>query len=163
MTAVCDAGPLLLLADLGLFEHLQQLFGQIHMVEDAHKTLLDDAATGFSPARKEASQAWIKVHNWPPDDVIQAYQVSASLSQADAAALALAVTINAPYLLSDDPVFKSVAAHFKIKFVGAGALLLHLKQLGIIQSIKRELEQAQQSGYHIDHATTQLLLGAAAE
>ena len=164
MTAVCDAGPLLLLADLGLFEHLRDLFGQIHMVEDVYNTLLDEATTGFAAAaRQETVHAWIKVHNRPPDDVIQAYQVSAALSQTDAAALALAVTINAPYLLSDDDLFRSIAPHFKIKFVGTGALLVHLKHRGIIQSVKHKLEQAQHSGYHIDHATANVLLATAAE
>lgn len=112
---------------------------------------------------KEARGKWIKVHGMPPKDILQAYHVSQTLSQADASILALAVTLNAGYLLADDKALRHAAQLYRLTLIGTGGILIRFKQLGYVRSVKIALADAINLGLRLDKKNQELILKAAGE
>lgn len=161
MIVVSDTTPLIGLASIGRLKLLQTLFGEVYIP----KAVFDEAVTfgrEESRAKEEVSNAtWIYVV-----EVKDRLAVSVLLDEMDLGeveTIVLASEMNTDWVLMDEKKGRRKLSQLNIPKIGTLGILLKAKQLGLINSLKLEIENLQNIGFGISQAIIDQILETAGE
>jgi len=150
MKVVSNASPLINLARIGQLSLLPRIFSRVWIPEAVWREVVVDGEN--QPGAKEIHQA-----DWVERAVVSNQQLVRSLRQeldpGEAEAIALAVEINADWLLMDERLGRQTGQHFGLGYIGLIGILKTAKQRGEIAALRPLLEQLRDlAGFRISPA-----------
>ena len=138
MIIVSDSSPLIALSDLDKLDLLQKLYGHIVIPEAVWAETV--IAGREKPGRIALLQAsWIS-HVAVKDQSLVNYFLQ-ELDLGESEAIALAVELDAEFLLIDERLGREVAVRFGITPTGIIGILLAAKAEGLVDAIKPDLDR----------------------
>ncbi len=161
MIVVSDTSPLIGLATIGRFELLHQLFGEVYIP----KAVYDESVTAGREeggAKQEVTEAfWIKTVE--VQDRLSVDVLLDELDLGEAEAIVLAKELNAEWVLMDEKRGRRKLAQLEIQKIGTIGILLKAKEIGLLKSIRKDLEQLQKKGFSISQFVIDAVLEQAQE
>lgn len=138
MTIVSNTSPITNLAGIGQLDLLRLLYGNIIIPQAVYNEMAGISKT--VPGTLEVqSRSWIIVQR--VTDSTQVETLQATLDQGEAAAIALALELNAELLIIDEKPGRAIAKQFGINIIGVLGVLLEAKRRGFITAVKPLMEQ----------------------
>ncbi len=161
MIVVCNTTPLIGLARIQQFDLLRVVFGELHISQAVYDEVVG-AGREMGAAKGEVSEAaWIKVvqvHDRLAVDVLLD-----ELDLGEAETIVLARELHADWVVMDERKGRRKLAQFGLNKIGTLGILLKAKQLGLIVSLRAEVEQLQQQSFSISQAVIDAVLQQAGE
>jgi len=161
MIIVSNTTPLIGLATIGRFEILRQLFGEVYIP----KAVYDEAVTvgrEDGGAKREVSEAsWIKVVEIQDRLAVEVLLDELDLGEAEA--IVLARELDAEWVLMDEKKGRRKLSQLEIQKIGTVGILLKAKQVGLIKTIRKDLEQLREKGFSISQPVIDAVLEQAQE
>jgi hypothetical protein len=161
MIVVSDTSPLTNLAAIGHFDLLRQLYHEVHIPEGVWAELTAQGKRW--PGAVEVMQAdWVQQHRPKNQPLVIALQ--RDLDQGEAEGIALALELEADFLLMDEQEGRRAAERFGLKTVGVVGILLEAKARGYLDTIRPSLDALRQTaGFYLGEALYQEVLELAGE
>ncbi|MEO0133075.1 MAG: DUF3368 domain-containing protein [candidate division WOR-3 bacterium] len=130
---VSNTSPLASLAAVGQLDLLKQLYQRIIIPETVYQELI--GANPTVPEAKEVSTfPWIETKIVVNQPLVQALRQK--LDPGEAAAIALAIDINADRLIIDERKGRKIAINMGVQVIGILGVLLEAKSNGLIERVK---------------------------
>lgn len=150
MIVVSNASPLINLARIGKLSLLPLIFNRVLIPEAVWNEVVVDGED--QPGAKEISEA-----GWVVRMAVSNLQLVHSLRQeldpGEAEAIALAVELNANFVLMDERLGRQTARHFGLGYIGVIGILKVAKQRGEIAALRPLFEQLRDmAGFRISPA-----------
>ncbi len=146
---IADASPLIAFGSIDNLSVLFKLFGKVVIPEVvATECLVDKARPGAIAIAKAIDDKLIQVHSAVISAVDDALAI---LDQGEAAAIALAHSLNLP-LIIDEKLGRGVAKKLGVKIIGTIGVLLLAKEKKMVKSIKPILLQLKNGRYFLADA-----------
>jgi len=161
MIIVSNTTPLIGLAILKRFELFQQLFGEIYV---AH-AVYDEAVVGgreIGGAKYEILSAqWI--HSVKIKDRLAVEVLLDELDLGEAETIVLAREISADWVLMDEKKGRRKLDQLGIRKIGTVGILLKAKEVGLLSTIRPELERLRSQGFSLSNNLIEAVLKQAGE
>jgi predicted nucleic acid-binding protein len=161
MIVVSDTTPLIGLASIGRLELLQELFGEVYIPQ----AVFDEAVTfgrEESKAKEEVSNAtWI--HIVKVKDRLAVNVLLDEMDLGEVETIVLASEMNADWVLMDEKKGRRKLTQLNIPKIGTLGILLKAKQLGLVNSLKLEIENLQKTSFGISQSIIDQVLEIAGE
>ena len=161
MIIVSDTTPLIGLASIGRLDLLQELFGEVYIP----LAVFDEAVT-FGRENSKAKQL-VSNANWiHVVEVKDRLAVNVLLDEMDVGeveTIVLASEMNADWVLMDEKKGRRKLSQINIPKIGTLGILLKAKELGLVSTLKPEIEELQRSGFSISPLLVEEILDAAGE
>lgn len=149
MIVVSNTSPLIGLSNIGKLGIFHELFGEV---------LVPPAVAGeFGESLPE----WIAVKHPKDEPLVSA--LSKLLGDGESEAIALAIELNADFLILDDLKARKIAKDMGIKVIGTAGVLLLAKKRGIVNDVKPLLMGLVDRGFRISNDVIEVILKAAGE
>ena len=147
MLIVSDTSPIINLAAINHLYLLPDLFGQIIIPQMVYQEIVIDGAG--EPGSDDIQTAqWVKIQNCTNQDLINT--LSHELDPGEAEAIALAIELNADYLLIDEKDGRQKALDYHLKPLGVLGILLRAKEARLISAISPLMDRLRsEAGFHI--------------
>ena len=161
MRVVSNTSPLSNLAVIGRLELLQHRYGTVRIPPEVAQEL-DRLSHAEGKARLAAAMAagWLELDSTATSPVVPPFALDAG----DAAAIALALSLNADVLLIDEKRGRAAARHAGLTVAGVLGELLHARMGGILPSLRTELHRLRsEAGFFIDPGIERFILSQADE
>lgn len=161
MIVVSNTSPLTNLAAVEKFELLQKLFGQIHIAEGVWAEL--NAFGKAWPGSKEATDAeWIERHDVSNRPLVSVLR--RDLDGGESETIALAVELNAHFVLLDEKDGRLAAIRLGLRPIGVLGILLSAKSKGHLKAVRPCLDSLRHdAGFYIDKKLYEYVLIRASE
>ena len=161
MKVVCNASPLINLARIGQLALLPRLFGRLLLPQAVWQEVVEDGRG--QPGAEEIRRAvWIEratVSNQP-----LVHSLRQDLDAGEAEAIALAIEIQADWLLMDERLGRETAQHFGLRYVGLVGILSAAKQRGDLKALRPLLDRLRDvAGFRVSSALYEQVLRDAGE
>lgn len=161
MKVVSNASPLVNLARIGQLTLLPQLFGQVLIPDAVWQEVVEDGR-GQPGADEIRMAAWIERMTVSNRQLV--HSLRQDLDPGEAEAIALAVEIEADWLLMDERLGRETAAHFGLRYAGLISILSEARERGIVQELRPLLNQLRDvAGFWISSALADRVLRDAGE
>ncbi len=161
MIIVSNTTPLIGLATIGRFELLRELFGEIYIPQAVY----DEAVTAGREkggAKREVSEAsWVKVVEI--QDRLAVDVLLDELDLGEAEAIVLAREVNADWVLMDEKKGRRKLVQLEIPKIGTIGILLKAKEIGLLKTIRDDLEELRKKGFSISQSVIDVVLKRAQE
>ena len=134
---------------------------QYHQPSEVHRELErlieEDIDTSFL-----SSTSWIEIKS--PKSLEIAAQFPLQLDAGETEAIALALEINADYLIIDEKKGRIVANSLHLPVIGLGGVLIQAKGMGIIENVKPILDLIKiQTGFYLSQSAYEIIVKGAGE
>lgn len=161
MIIVSNTTPLIGLATIGRFELLRQLFGEVCIPQAVYNEAVT-AGREQGGAKREVSEAtWIKVVEI--QDRLAVDVLLDELDLGEAEAIVLARELNADWVLMDEKKGRRKLVQLEIPKIGTMGILLKAKEIGLLKTIRDDLEQLWEKGFSISQPVIDAVLEQAQE
>lgn len=161
MIIVSNTTPLIGLAILKRFELLQQLFGEIYIAQAVY----DEAVVGgreIGGAKYEIlSASWI--HTVKVKDRLAVEVLLDELDLGESETIVLAHEINADWVLMDEKKGRRKLDQLGLRKIGTVGILLKAKELGLLPTIRSELDRLRSEGFSLSNNLIEAVLRQAGE
>jgi len=161
MIVVSDTTPLIGLASIGRLHLLQELFDEVYIPQ----AVFDETVTfgrAKSKAKQEVSKAnWI--HIVKVKDRLAVNVLLDEMDLGEVETIVLASEMNADWVLMDEKKGRRKLTQLNIPKIGTLGILLKAKQLGLISTIKSEIESLQKTEFSISPFVVEEILKMAGE
>lgn len=137
MIVVSNTSPITNLAAVGQLHLLEQLYNNIIIPAAVYQELTRQGNT-IPGAMEVQTENWIQTQTLTNFTLSTALQ--AQLHQGESEAIAMAIALNADWLLIDEELGRKVAAAYGLKFTGILGVLIEAKQKGLISAVKPILD-----------------------
>ncbi len=138
MKVVSNASPLVNLSRISQLTLLPQLFGRVLLPEAVWQEVVEDGRG--QPGADEIRRAtWVE--RVPVSNQQLVHSLRQDLDPGEAEAIALAVEIDADWLLMDERLGRETAGHFGRPCIGLVGILGVAKQRGMLQELRPLLNQ----------------------
>lgn len=161
MIVVSNTSPLIALASINRFDLLRQLFGQIVIAQAVWRESVLEGRERGGARREVMASDWIDTRtaaNRQDVDTLLEY-----LDAGEAETIVLASEIPADWVLMDERKGRKILAERGIRKIGTLGLLLKAKQLGLLPSVRAEIEQLRQGGFSVSQDVVDAVLAHAGE
>jgi len=130
MIVVSDTSPLRYLSEIGGLEWLAQLFGQVVCPVEVLTECRHSSAPDRLRSWAQSPPPWLRVISTPrnPVDIPESRQLDAG----EAAAICLAIDLEADLLLIDERRGRSVASEYGLPITGTLGILLEASVCGLV-------------------------------
>ncbi len=157
---VSDSSPLIHLSQIGRLNLLRKLFGEL-LIPPAvyHEVVVEGRERPGSREVREAS--WIKVVGVRNEYLKKILKLL--LDEGEAEAIVLALEANASLVLLDDREARLQAKRLGLRVTGTLGILLRAKKLGLIKSLREELNKLKETGFRISKSLEEEVLKVANE
>lgn len=146
---IADASPLIAFGSIDNLSVLFKLFGKVIIPEIvATECLIDRTRPGAIAIAQAIDKKFIQVHS---AEIAAIDDVFGILDQGEAAAIALAHSLNLP-LIIDERLGRGVAKKLGVKIIGTIGVLLLAKEKKMVKSIKPILLQLKSGRYFLADA-----------
>lgn len=161
MKVVSNASPLINLARIGQLSLLPCLFGRLLIPEAVwHEVVIE--GHGQPGADEVRAAQWIELSAVANRDLV--HLLRQDLDPGEAEAVALAVGINADWLVMDERLGRETARHFGLRCVGLIGVLSAAKRRGVVSALHPLLDQLRDvAGFRISSALYEQVLRDAGE
>jgi len=161
MIVVSDTTPLIGLASIDRLKLLQELFGEVYIPQ----AVFDETVT-FGRENSKAKQlvsnaSWI--HIVEVKDRLAVNVLLDEMDLGEVETIVLASEMNADWVLMDEKKGRRKLSQLNIPKVGTLGILLKAKELGLVSTLKPEIEELQKSGFSISPLLVEEILDAAGE
>ena len=159
MIIVANAGPLIALAQIGHFDLLQSLYGQLY-IPPAVRDEVVVSGYGRPGAAEVNTAAWI--HIVEARDTTAVQLLRERLGDGESEAIVLAIELKADLLLIDEARGRRVAEARDLNRIGTVGILIVAKKRGLIPTVTPLLDELQAAGFHMGeelYQTTRVLAG----
>lgn len=162
MIVVSDTSCISALARIGRLDILRLLFGEIVIPAKVYEELLELRHFGVDISLFQA--AWILKQKPTPCPFLDALLALAQVDAGEANAIALALEIEAEWIILDDMYARQVAKASGLNITGLGGILLQAKTAGIIHSVGETLRLCvEKANFRLSPAVIDRLLSLAGE
>jgi uncharacterized protein len=161
MPVVSNTSPLSNLAVVGEMALLQQIYPQILIpsVVQAELMCLSEIQPVIS---KLINIGWLEIQDPTDQQLIQT--LNQMLDPGEAAAIALAIELNADRLLIDEQLGRSIALQYGLKIRGLLGILVNAKNQGLIFATKPILDRLMsEAGFRVGQALYERVLQESGE
>ncbi len=160
MIVVSNTTPLISLAVIGRFELLKMLFGRIHIPQAVYE---ETAAEGETrPGAEEVRRAdWIEVKAIRAPSTV--FELLDRLDRGESEAIVLTEEMNADWVLMDERAARDILDERGLRKIGTLGILLKAKALGLIPSVKTEMDTLRTRGIRITNVVYNKVLQMAGE
>lgn len=149
MPAVSNTSPIMNLAIIGEFSLLRDQFGEVLIPEAVLEELrVEGNLPGSQSVRDAIKAGWIRIEEMKQDPLVRAMQ--RDLDKGEAEAIALAMQVNAEWVLMDERDGRKAAKSMKLKVVGVLGNLLKAQREGRLRSLKQAMDRLREkAGFYV--------------
>lgn len=161
MLIVSDTSPLSNLALIGELSLLQSVYPKILIpsIVEAELMRLSEIQPIIS---SQIASGWLEVQ--APTDLPLLQALNQSLDPGEAAAIALAIELNADRLLIDEKLGRRISIGYGLKIRGIVGILVNAKTKGLVPAVQPILNRlVEQAGFRISQSLYDLTLQEAGE
>ena len=140
MPVVSNTSPILNLAIIGELSLLRDQFGEILIPGAVLEELrVEESLPGSQVVRDAIKDGWIRIEAVKQYPLVRAMQ--RDLDKGEAEAIALAMQVNAGWVLMDERDGRKAARSMKLKVVGVLGILLKARREGRLRSLKKDMDR----------------------
>ena len=163
MPIVSNTSPILNLAIIGELSLLQEQFREILIPEAVLAELrVGEELPGSHIVRGALKDGWIKIENVKETGISKAMQ--RDLDKGESEAIALAIQVNADWILMDERDGRKAARSVQLKTVGILGVLLKARREGSLESLSNAMNKLRKNaGFYIKTDLYNALLREAGE
>ncbi len=159
-TVVSDSGPLIHLSQIGRLYLLKEFFGEVLIPPAVYREVVIEGRG--RPGSREVKEAqWIRVVEIRDKRLKNILQLV--LDEGESEAIVLALETNANLVLLDDREARIQAKKLRLHVAGTLGILLRAKRLGLVESLREELNKLKDAGFRISKNLEEELLKIARE
>lgn len=138
MVIISDTSPISNLLIIDKLEILHQVVGNIVIPPSVFNEVA--ALDGFNISTESFKNAtWVEQQTPENDKFVNHLLMEIDLGEAEA--IALAVQLNADYVIMDEKIGRSVAQKYDIKTIGLLGILIRAKEIGVVKSLKPIIDE----------------------
>ncbi len=157
---VSNSSPLIHLSQIGRLSLLKEFFGELLIPPAVYReVVIEGRGRPGSEDVREAS--WIRVVEIRNNHLKRILQFI--LDEGESEVIALALEANASLVLLDDREARIQAKRLGLQVTGTLGVLLRAKKLGLIKSLREELDKLKETGFRISKSLEKEILNAADE
>lgn len=146
MIVVSDTTAISNLVQIDELKLLRELYQEVVIPKRVYEELL--VLTEYNiPIEILLKEGWIKVVDVSSRQMV--ISLREKLDRGEAEAIALAIEINAEYLLIDEKVGRVVARENQIAIIGTIGILIQGKKLGLVNSLQEKMDELRKIGFWI--------------
>lgn len=161
MIVVSDTSPINALQRIGHLHLLPVLFGRVIIPPSVRLELQNAVKHGLYLTEIDQAE-WLEIH--PASNQAKIIEFQEKLELGESEAIALALELQADFLLIDEKEGRAIASQEGIQVIGVLGILIRAKEIGLIDAIAPLLELLiNQVGFWIAENTRQRILKMAGE
>lgn len=150
MTVVSDTSPIVNLAAIGYLHLLRELFGALTIPEAVYQEIAFEGA-GRPGAEEVEAANWITARPVQSPRLARAFEADVHAGEAEA--LALALELNADWILLDERTARRLAASLGLRHTGLLGVLAKAKERSLIPAVKPLMDALRRdAGFWISQA-----------
>lgn len=161
MIVVSDTTPLIGLASIGKLDLLLELFGEVYIPQAVYDETVTFGHEEGIAKQAVASADW--VHVVKVQDRLAVNVLLDEMDLGEVETIILAGEMNADWVLMDEKKGRRKLSQLNIPKIGTIGILLKAKQLGLIPTLKSEIEKLQISSFSISQLIVSEVLKLAGE
>ena len=143
---VANSSVLIHLSRVGRLDLLERIFGRIVIPKAVYRECVVEGR-GRPGAEEIASAPWIEVRSISSEALKRSFMFL--LDEGEAEVIVLAIEAGADLVILDEREARLVAKSFGLKVTGTLGVLLRAKRLGLVKSMKEELERLKAAGFRL--------------
>ena len=137
MIIVSNTSPITNLSAIGQLQLLQQLYGEI-IIPSAVFQELTQWGDSIPGAKEVKASNWIQVK--PLTNIHLVQLLKNQLDEGESSAIALALELNADWLIIDEQLGRQISSQHNLKITGILGILIEAKRQGLIPLVKPMLD-----------------------
>jgi predicted nucleic acid-binding protein len=161
MIVVSNTTPLIGLASIERFDLLHQLFGEIQIAQAVYDEAVVAGREEGGAKREVSTASWIKT--LPVQDRLAVDVLLDELDLGEAETIVLARELKADWVLMDEKKGRRKLDQLGMAKIGTLGLLLKAKQIGLLSTIRPDVERLHRQGFSISQAIMDAVLMEAGE
>src|SRR3990172_13183463 len=161
MIVVSDTTPLIGLASIGRLELLFELFGEVYIPQAVYDETVTFGREEGIAKQAVASADWIHVVEVKNKLAVDILLDEMDLGEVET--IILAEEINADWVLMDEKKGRRKLTQLNIPKIGTIGILLKARQLGLIPTLKSEIEKLQNCSFAVSQSVVSEVLKLAGE
>ncbi len=161
MIVVSNTTPLIGLAQIGRFELLQLLFGEVYIPEAVYAEAVTAGREEGGAKQEILSADWIKTTSVQDHLAVEVLLDEMDLGEAET--IVLARELEAEWVLMDERKGRRKLAQLGMNRIGTLGILLKAKQTGLLGKIRPEVEKLRQQSFSISQEVIDAILQQANE
>jgi predicted nucleic acid-binding protein len=156
---VADSSPLIILAKLGYFEFLSQIFPVIHISPEVHHEVVV-AGAGLPGSSEVATAPWIVVRNLRDSTALSSAKERHALGSGELSTILLGKELHADAVLLDDHKARQLAASEGLRVRGTVGILESLHRSGHLEDLRAAFRKLLSQNVYVDPRLLNLRLRA---
>ena len=161
MVVVADSGPVIVLAAIGHFDLLRDLYGAVLVPAQVHEEVVV-GGKGRPGSDELGSADWVSVESVDGSDPMFG-GLRVTLDEGEAAALVLAVRLKADLVLIDELRGRQTARKMGLAVKGTLGVLITAKRAGLISAVAPLLDELVDHGFWVSEELHERVLEAVGE
>ncbi len=161
MIVVSNTTPLIGLATIQRFDLLRQLFGKIGIAQAVYDEAVIYGREQGGAKREVSTAAWITVHDLKNRSKVNTLLKDLDLGEAET--IVLAQQLGAAWILMDERKGRKKLAELGMPKIGTLGILLKAKQVGLLTTIRSDVEKLRQHGFSVNQKIIDAVLAQANE
>lgn len=149
MPVVSNTSPIMNLAIIGELSLLRDQFGEVLIPGAVLEELrVEENLPGSLSVRDALKAGWIRIEAVKLDPLVRAME--RDLDKGEAEAIALAIQVNADWVLMDERDGRKAAKSMKLKVVGVLGILLKAQRERRLRSLKQAMDRLREkAGFYV--------------
>lgn len=149
MPVVSNTSPVLNLAIIGELDLLRQQFGKILIPKAVLAELrVEETLPGSAQLRQAIASGWLQVEDIENPSLVELLQ--RDLDRGEAEAIALALLLDADWILLDERDGRRIAKSLGLKVTGILGVVIRASRLGLVSSLPAVINQLrEEAGFRI--------------
>lgn len=155
MIIVSDTTAISNLVQIGEIDLLPKIYGEVTIPGGVHDELLVLANLGI-PIDKVLASNWLFIKTVEATDLYR--DLLTELDMGEAESIALAVELQAEYLLIDEKKGRKIALEKNLQIIGTLGIIIEAKKLGHVDNIQQKMDDLRNIGFWISEQLYQHVL-----
>jgi predicted nucleic acid-binding protein len=160
MIVVSNTTPLIAMAMADQFDLLQKIFGRIFIPQGVHEEVVEQGGERFG-ATEVRQAAWIQVIT--AKDKLAVEVLEDDLGKGESETIVLAREMQADWVLVDERLARRKLELLGVRTIGTLGILLKAKELGLLQTIRPEVDKLRTRGFRLSKHVYEDVLQMASE
>jgi len=160
MIVVANTTPLIGLAKAGRFHLLKEIFGKIYIPVGVYEEVVVEGR-GRAGAREVDEATWIETVE--VQDKLAVELLQDELDKGESESIVLAKELEANWVLMDERTARKKLEALRIDKIGTLGILLKAKEMGLLKSVKPEVDKLRAKGFRISKHVYEEVLKLAEE
>ena len=155
MLVVSDTTAISNLLQIEAIDLLRKLYGNVVIPKSVEQELLVLETLGF-PIKDTLSAPWITVKSVQNQAIHES--LAGELDQGEAESIALAIELQADYLLIDEKKGRQVARENELQIIGTLGIIIEARRRGYLSSVRKIMDELREIGFWISEKLYQEVL-----